>query len=102
MTLVLYRKQLHFSSLSQTPACGIYSAPQLYHKFLEGIHNPPNDVLLLSPKVNRIQQNRTQWAAILQSIIIVVISHPKIKCVFTFQLQQQQQNPTSLHLEQTL
>lgn len=91
MTFVLYRKQLHLSSLSQTPAFGIYSAPGLYHKCLEGIHNSPNDVLLLSPKVNRIQQNSTQWAAILQCIIIVVISHPKIKHVFTFQPRQQQE-----------
>lgn len=91
VTLVLYRKQLHLSSLSQTPALGICSAPVLYHKFLEGIHNSPNDVLLLSPKVNHIQQNSTQWAAILQCIIIVVVSHPRFKYVFTFQLQQQQQ-----------
>lgn len=92
VTLVLYRKQLHFSS--QTPACGIYSASGLYHKFLEGTHNSPNDVLVLSSKVNHIQQNSTQWAAILQCIIIAVISHSKIKHVFTFQLQQQQKtNP---------
>lgn len=91
VTLVLYKKQLHFSS--QTPACGIYSAPGLYHEFLEGIHNSPNDVLLLSSKVNRIQQNSTQWAAILQCIIIVVISHPKIKHVFTFNFNNNNKKP---------
>lgn len=99
VTLVLYRKQLHLSSLSQTPALGICSALGLYRKFLEGIHNSPNDVLLLSPKVNHILQNSTQWAAILQCIIIIGLPHPRINCVFTFQLQQQQQKtkPTFLH-----
>lgn len=80
VTLILYRKQLHLSSLSQILALGICSAPGLYHKFLEGIHNSPNDVLLLSPKVKHIQQNSTHWAAILQCIITDVISHPGFKC----------------------
>ena len=86
---------MHLPSLSQTAALGICSVPGLYHKFLEGIHNSPNDVLLLPPKVNHIQQNSTQWAAILQCIIIAAVSHPWIKRVFTFQRQQQQQKKTN-------